>query len=416
MRIGSTKKISVIIPVYNVEAYLEECLDSIKNQTFRDIEVICIDDGSTDGSLDILYKFTKIDTRFVVYSIKHAGVGAARNKGLDCASGEYIQFLDADDYFEPLMFEHMYNKARATNSDIVVCSAKRIPSKNKLMPKSKYWPINLELAPIDKPFCWKDYSDSIFTLFAPEPWSSLYKRELLIKNNLRFSSLLSSNGAALGLLARIYANRILILDKEFINYRYQREGSITKRLGSKCINAIIARKNVYDYLIQNDLYHLLQEAFVRAMTQTIQWVSSISNDEDYELFIEEFKKIMGDEAECYNVELYKRNIKYEHLKSFIGNKKVMFWGASNFLKKVLDNRFKNNPNILGIIDKNTTMHGKMFLDKKIFAPECLYEIKPDAILCTVANNSSQVYIDIKKYLEKNHPQIELLPDIFEYFI
>ncbi len=415
MIFGHTKKISAIIPVYNVENYLEECLNSIRKQTFKDIEVICIDDGSTDGSLEILYKFASMDSRFVVYSMNHSGVGAARNKGLDCASGEYVQFLDADDYFEPFMFEQMYDRAQDTNADIVVCSAKRMQSKNIEMEKSKYWPVNLELAPIDIPFCWRDYPDNIFTLFAPEPWSSLYKKELLIKNNLRFSDLASSNGATLGLLARILANRILILDREFINYRYQREGSITKRLGLKFINAVIARKALYDYLIHHGLYHLLQDAFMRAMTQTIQWIASIANNEDYEWFIAKFKEIMGDEWVLFKVDLYKRNIKLEHIESFVGNKKVMCWGASNFLKRILDEGCEKDSNILGIIDKNIKMHGKMFSDKKIFAPESLFEIKPDAILCTVANNSMSAYMDIKKYLEVNHPQIELLPNIFEYF-
>ena len=98
-------KISVIIPVYNVEKYLRECLESILNQTFQDFEIICVDDGSTDRSLDILQEYKRKDDRFVILQQRHAGAGAARNHGLKLAEGKYIQFLDSDDYFEPTLLE-----------------------------------------------------------------------------------------------------------------------------------------------------------------------------------------------------------------------------------------------------------------------------------------------------------------------
>lgn len=91
-------KVSVIIPVYNVEKYLEECLDSIINQTLKEIEIICIDDGSTDSSLNVLENYKKKDKRIIVLQQQNLGAGAARNKGLDLARGKYLSFLDADDF------------------------------------------------------------------------------------------------------------------------------------------------------------------------------------------------------------------------------------------------------------------------------------------------------------------------------
>ena len=91
-------EISVIIPVYNVESYLRQCLDSVVNQTFEDIEIICVDDGSTDGSLDILNKYASSDNRFKIISQPNQGLGTARNNGLKLACGNYIYFLDSDDY------------------------------------------------------------------------------------------------------------------------------------------------------------------------------------------------------------------------------------------------------------------------------------------------------------------------------
>ena len=92
-------KVSVIIPVYNVEKYLRECIDSILNQTLRDLELICVDDGSTDGSLEILHEYEKADSRVKVLTQHNMGAGAARNKGLAIATGEYLSFLDSDDFF-----------------------------------------------------------------------------------------------------------------------------------------------------------------------------------------------------------------------------------------------------------------------------------------------------------------------------
>ena len=98
-------KISVIIPVYNVEKYLGQCLDSVVNQTFKDIEIICIDDGSTDSSLDILKKYAQIDSRIIIINSENNGVSEARNKGIERAKGDYIYFIDGDDYIDQQCLE-----------------------------------------------------------------------------------------------------------------------------------------------------------------------------------------------------------------------------------------------------------------------------------------------------------------------
>ena len=101
-------KVSIIMPVYNVEAYLRECLDSILVQTLSDIEIICVDDGSTDSSRDILYAYAEKDHRVTVLCQQNQTAGAARNYGMSVAKGEYLIFLDADDFFSPLLCETTY--------------------------------------------------------------------------------------------------------------------------------------------------------------------------------------------------------------------------------------------------------------------------------------------------------------------
>ena len=112
--------VSIIVPVYNKERFLRQCLDSLLDQTYRAIEIICVNDGSTDGSLEILQDYAERDNRIVVIDQENKGAGNARNAGIRIARGRYLQFLDADDFFEPVMIEKMLKKADAKDADIVI--------------------------------------------------------------------------------------------------------------------------------------------------------------------------------------------------------------------------------------------------------------------------------------------------------
>ena len=111
-------KISVVVPVYNVEAYLERCLDSLINQTLSDIEIICVNDGSTDSSPEKLEEFAKKDSRIKIINQENGGLSAARNTGIEAATGEYIGFVDSDDYVDLDFYEKLYNAATSHNADI----------------------------------------------------------------------------------------------------------------------------------------------------------------------------------------------------------------------------------------------------------------------------------------------------------
>uniref|UniRef100_UPI003864C4B3 glycosyltransferase family 2 protein n=1 Tax=Methanobrevibacter sp. TaxID=66852 RepID=UPI003864C4B3 len=112
--------VSVIIPVYNVEKYLKECLDSVCNQTLANIEIICVNDGSTDNSLAILNEYAQKDGRIKIISQENQGLGAARNRGLEDASADYVYFLDSDDYIELTTLEKLFNNAVSNSSDVVL--------------------------------------------------------------------------------------------------------------------------------------------------------------------------------------------------------------------------------------------------------------------------------------------------------
>ena len=119
-------KVSVIVPVYNVEKYLRECLESLVNQTLKEIEIICINDGSEDSSLEILNEYASKDSRFVIINQENCGQSVARNKGLDVAKGEYIGFVDSDDWVDLNFFENLYSEAVKNNSDIAAASIRKV--------------------------------------------------------------------------------------------------------------------------------------------------------------------------------------------------------------------------------------------------------------------------------------------------
>jgi len=132
-------KLSVIIPIYNDEKYLRECLDSVCNQTLGDIEVICINDGSTDGSLELLKEYSQNDSRIIIIDQENQGSAASRNNGLNIAQGEYIGFLDADDmYINPEGLELMYNSALDNDTEVVSANLKFITSQRKLIHNHHY--------------------------------------------------------------------------------------------------------------------------------------------------------------------------------------------------------------------------------------------------------------------------------------
>ncbi len=182
-------KISVVIPVYNVEKYIEECLESVISQTFTDTEIICVDDCGTDGSMSVVERYAQQDSRIkILRHDKNKGLGAARNTGIEEAKGEYIFFLDSDDYILPDTLKNLYENAVRTKSDITVVhveafadddseeTIKRVTESNKWL--DKLVQDNFKVT-VD------NYQKSIMELNCLA-WGKLYKKDFIQNNNLRF--------------------------------------------------------------------------------------------------------------------------------------------------------------------------------------------------------------------------------------
>ncbi|MBO6273218.1 glycosyltransferase [bacterium] len=219
-------KVSVIIPVYNVEKYLRQCLDSVVNQTLQDIEIICVNDGSTDSSLQVLEEYAQNDFRIKIVNKSNSGYGASMNVGLNNATGEYIGIVEPDDFIGLDMYENFYKTAYENNLDFVkgyyyeYCS---LPiEKNELVANYDRNKIcNRILKPIEYPETF---------VGGASIWSAIYKRDFLIKNNIRF---LETPGASFQdtsfwIKVLFSAERGMFIDKAYNYYRIDNENSSVK--------------------------------------------------------------------------------------------------------------------------------------------------------------------------------------------
>ena len=218
-------KLSVIIPVYNVENYLEACLDSVHNQTLTDIEIICVNDGSTDNSLNILNEYSKKDSRIRIITKENGGQATARNLGIKMAKGEYIAFVDSDDFIEPDMLEKLYTKAKDNNLDLAMCKIATYDNHTKEI-KDNVWYYMLGV--------FRDFKKDIFTHkdtkeftcnIAVTPYNKIYKSSLLKDNNILFPEGLIFEDEKFFYDVYLRARKVSIIDEFLYYYRVNRKGS-----------------------------------------------------------------------------------------------------------------------------------------------------------------------------------------------
>ena len=221
-------KLSVLVPVCNVEKYLDQCLTSIVNQTFTDMEIIVINDGSTDNSLDIIKKFAAKDKRIQIIDKPNEGYGKSMNRGLDAARGKYIGIVESDDWIDPDMYETLVTIAEKNDLDVVksdyfiytTTGGDKSIKKNELRGQKCH-----------KVFLPRKNIGVFFV--TPSIWSAIYKREFLNKNQIRFveSPGASYQDTAFNFKVWFMADRAMLLDKAFLHYRCDNMNASVKSTG-----------------------------------------------------------------------------------------------------------------------------------------------------------------------------------------
>lgn len=231
-------KVSIIIPTYNVEAYLEECMDSVVNQTLRDIEIICVNDGSTDSSAEILKRYAGKDNRIVLINKENGGYGKAMNVGLDRATGEYIGIVEPDDYVPLHMYEELYAKAEEHDLDFVKADFYRFTRSETGNMEMFY--NHLSQNPADYNVVFNPSMKTEAIRFIMNTWSGIYKKSFLEEYHIRHNETPGASFQDNGFWFQtfIYAKRAMIVDKPYyMNRRDNPNSSVHDKGKVYCINA-----------------------------------------------------------------------------------------------------------------------------------------------------------------------------------
>ena len=219
-------EVSVIIPAYNVESYLNECLDSVVNQTFRDLEIICVDDGSTDSTAGILEEWRKRDSRVIVLSQRNQGPGVARNAALAVACGEFIAFLDADDRLvSGSALRQACETAKDSKLDVLFAPSARMDESGNTL-RDVDW-LQTDLLPEGKTvFGPDDLGPALFAVTNLAPWGKVFRRQFLVDSALEFPPLRRSEDFPFVQLAFATAQRMGVMTESMIGHRTGDYGSL----------------------------------------------------------------------------------------------------------------------------------------------------------------------------------------------
>lgn len=265
-------KISVILPVYNEELYLHQCLDSICGQTLKEIEIICVDDGSTDSSLSILYNYAKQDMRIKVLIQENRYAGAARNYGMQNAKGEYLLFLDSDDYFELDMLEKLYEKAEANQLDIAMCRYDSYDDSTgkkvilDLSKKDSFLPKGMDV------FSGKDLEDAgIFQVTVGWAWDKLLRREFVQKCGYLFPEIRSSEDGFFVYMLMAKAERMGIIADQMVHHRVNNLNSLSNTKEHNWENGFTMLKLIARELQGQKVYHIFQKSFISFAIEFQVW-------------------------------------------------------------------------------------------------------------------------------------------------
>lgn len=272
-------EISVILPVYNSEKYLRECLDSLVNQTFKDIEILCIDDGSSDSSLEILKEYEKADNRITVISQENQGVAKTRNDGLNLVRGNYVYFMDADDELDKNAFKKLHDNLISNGSDF--CIMKTVFVNGEEGYKFPAFDLDKEFSNVnfDKfTFTYKDVKTHVLNdLFAP--WLKMYEREFLVNGNFTFPDIKSYSDAPFHVKTMLEAEKISFIP-EYL-YRYRENADSLVHSSSNTLNFFTLSDIIEDYLVENNYFDEFRDEFYTFQTSKLVYYMGFADSMEY---------------------------------------------------------------------------------------------------------------------------------------
>ena len=286
------EKISIIVPVYNVEKYLKKCIDSIVNQTYKNLEIILVDDGATDRSGEICDELAKLDNRIKVYHKKNGGLSDARNYGVERATGDYIGFVDSDDYIDAEMYEKLYEAITKEDADVAECSFKIIyPDRVELFNDEEYYNVLGEQEYLEEYLKLKKIFGSV--------WTKLIKSTIAKKIEFPVGKLYEDTYYAYDLIDIV--DKYVIMDNPYYNY-LMRENSITNAKFNPRIFDLVEIVEKFHMNVYRNYPSLKEAADCRKMYAYFSVLNSILLEENFKnntfyqqiinYFKENYKKLL----------------------------------------------------------------------------------------------------------------------------
>ena len=269
--------VSIIIPVYNAEDYLKESLRSVLNQSYKNLEIICVDDGSSDESPALLQNFKQADPRIKVITVENGGAGVARNRGMEEAKGDYIYFFDADDILNKNMIRTLVRTAEKHDTDIVLFGYYKFNKANKIhvdfSPKTLKVPLNKAVAP-------GDIADRLFQADHGMPWNKFYNLGFLRDSGVKFQALKNTNDELFSRITTVSAGRILFLRKDFIGYRVGNKSSLRGNAGKNVLDCTRAMYAIHDELIERGVFDKYSDTYKKLVGYVIMLKLCAIDDND----------------------------------------------------------------------------------------------------------------------------------------
>lgn len=339
-----TPKVSILVPIFNVEKYLRQCLDSVVNQSLKDIEIICINDGSTDSSPEIIQGYAKNDSRFVVINKTNSGYGDSMNKGLEKARGEYIGIVESDDWVDVDMFENLYDIAVKNDVDVVKSNFyfysgtgdtnKKFQLVNRIDSEKVINPIETN------------------SVFFPQAaiWTGLYKRSFLTKNSIAFLPTPGASYQDTGFNFKVWASatKAYLTNDAYLHYRIDNDNSSVKSKG-KIFAVVDEMTDMYKFAKNTKHFDQLKPILFQRKYEIYMWnYGRLTSDAAREFISHVSKELKTDKTnELYDTTLLSRKEKtifdlivtspslFYLLKFTTGSKKFLKRGTKKVARTVL---------------------------------------------------------------------------------
>jgi len=335
-------KVSVVVPIYNVEKYIAQCLESLSAQTLYDVEIVLVDDCGTDKSVSIAEKYAAADARMkIIRREKNGGLSAARNTGVENSSGPFIMFCDSDDFVEPKFCERLLAAIESSNADIAMCGTSQVLENGKKKRTSSYFRINAEGS--------QSITESIVRHTNPCVWNKIYRRDILQTHAIWFPEGLYSEDEYFWRVYCLHAKTIVFIPGELYNYRIRSNSIMSNISRKKSVHSADVLKiaiEYYDYLKKNNF---LGEYRGYALEVFLNFAETALNRTDIERhadiygIAQDFIKREGLSALDFSPELQKA---FDMLQSetLAGINRELFWG----LVKIEEKAFKKKVYFAGI--------------------------------------------------------------------